>query len=124
MYYQAYSALDVNFSAGLEIADRRPPGESRPVAGELDLALIRDSEHAVWILESFVEISHEEQPWFLSPGVIWKTCCDGEIAIGAPIGLNSDAPKIGMALLATWEFGGDDESGDDEDAEEPGSDDE
>jgi hypothetical protein len=57
------------------------------------------------ILEVDLEIAPDEVPVRLAPGLYWHPFDKFlDLAISCPIGLNNDAPDIGLFLLAIMEF--------------------
>ncbi len=103
--YQEYRTFAVNLSAAVEIADPVVRDEATDVAGDVSLAIFRRTGNITAILESSVEFDAEESPVRLAPALYWQPFdAPFDLAVSLPIGLNRDAPKLGVFLLAIYEF--------------------
>ena len=112
--YHAFDSFAVNYSAELTIEDPLAGGETE-VGSELVLSVFHPMGRFVPILEIAAEIETDRTPVRLAPGLMWKLGDDGkELGISLPIGLNRDAPDLGVFVLLIIEFGGDDAEDDEE----------
>jgi len=115
--YREFESMAVNFSAILEVEDPRERGEETEVAGEFGLALIKPAQCYPFtcLLELGVEVEEDETNARLAPGMHWQPCgANWEFGVSLPIGLTDNVPEIGAFALLTFEFGGDDDEGDDD----------
>jgi hypothetical protein len=105
--YQDFSEFALNISAALEVQNPLTPGEPTETTGDLDFAIFRRIGCVTPILELGVEITSQEVPVRLAPGLYWNLCDEGvDFAISFPVGLNDDAPDFGVFLLAIVEIEG------------------
>jgi hypothetical protein len=103
--YQDFDAFALNMSAALEIADPVARGEATEFAGDVTFAIFRRVDRIATIVEANVEVDSEESPVRLAPGLYWRPFDVAlDVAVSLPIGLNEDAPVLGLFLLAVFEF--------------------
>jgi opacity protein-like surface antigen len=103
--YQDYRSFAVNLSAALEIADPVARGEETDVAGDVTLAVFRRVGRIATILETNVGFDSEESPVRLAPGLYWRPFdVPLDLAVSLPVGLNHDAPNLGVFVLMIFEF--------------------
>lgn len=95
----------MNFSAGVEVEDPIDQGEETEVTGDLALALLCPMGKCVGLLELNTEVAPDATPVLLAPGFYWHTRRRPlDLAISSPIGLDHDAPAMGVFLMAIVEF--------------------
>jgi hypothetical protein len=103
--FQDFGNFAVNFSAAVEI-EEPVVEEDNETTGDLAVAIFRSAGRFTPILEAAVEISADNTPARLAPGLYWRSPKKGvDFAVSLPVGLNSDAPDIGVFVFAIWEFG-------------------
>lgn len=103
--YQDFQSFAVNISGALEVEDALDPSEPTETSGELAAAVFGPVGNFTPMLELGVEIEADETPIRLAPGLYWSPCDKPvDFAIAFPIGLNRDAPDLGIFLLAIIEF--------------------
>ena len=103
--YRDFGKCAMNFSATLEIEDPIEQDEKTETACELAAALFRPIGKFVPIIEIDIEVAPDATPVRLAPGLYWHPCEKFlDLAISCPIGLNHDAPDIGLFLMAIVEF--------------------
>jgi hypothetical protein len=103
--YRDFDTWALNFSATLEVEDPIEQDEQTEAAGELALALLRPLGRFVPLVELDIEIAADTTPVRLAPGLYWHAREPFlDLAISCPIGLNHDAPGLGVFALAVVEF--------------------
>jgi hypothetical protein len=101
--YQDFCDFALNFSAAIEVEDPLAE-EDTTTTGELAWAAFRTRGRCTQLLELGLEIGEEETPLRIAPGLYWRPWDEGvDLAVSLPIGLNADAPEIGVFLMAVWE---------------------
>jgi hypothetical protein len=107
-FFVAYQELDrcaVNFFASLEVEDPLAPGEATETTGDLALGLIGGYEPWTPLLEASVEIAPDDTAVRLAPGLYRHGFYRAvDVAVSLPIGLDGDAPKVGVSLMAVVEL--------------------
>lgn len=103
--YQDFGGVAANFSAAVEIEDPVSGDERAETTGELAAAVFGAVGPFVPMLECQVEIGPEETPARLAPGLYVRRFWNAvDVGASLPVGLNRDAPEIGVFMFAIVEF--------------------
>ncbi|MEW4455508.1 hypothetical protein AB1L30_22755 [Bremerella sp. JC817] len=104
--YQEFGPVALNVTGRLEVGNTQ---EETEVAGNVAFSAFTEMGNWVPMLELGLQWEEEKKPIVLAPGLFWKPSRGMQLGASLPIGLNDDAPHIGVFALMVLEFGGNDD---------------